>query len=335
MSPPVIAQPYQVEIWCEKSTMNDILMPLGERYGVNVVTGTGELSLTHCVRLVRRAEESGRPVRILYVSDFDPAGDSMPVAVARKIEHTLYREQHYDLDIQVRPIVLTHDQCVRYQLPRSPIKDEGRAGRFEERFGEGATELDALEALHPSELERILVREIERYYDTTLDDQVNDKANEIESELDDITQQVHEAHSEDIAEMRAEHKAVLAAIKSFKRKAAPSSCAISKKLSTPKPRMSMTSIGQNPRRVTRTTIRCSTALAAISTRSRATRNTRTNRPKPQNARSSINTHVSARSAANLSNPLAPKPEPATLPTARCFGERLIPEATANREKKNG
>ena len=42
---PVIAQPYQIEIWCEKSTMNDILMPLGERYGVNVITGTGELSL--------------------------------------------------------------------------------------------------------------------------------------------------------------------------------------------------------------------------------------------------------------------------------------------------
>src|SRR5262249_60341387 len=89
---PVIAQPYQVEIWCEKSTMNDVLMPLGERYGVNVITGTGELSLTHCVRLVRRAEESGLPVRILYVSDFDPAGASMPAAVVAHSEHQTHRE---------------------------------------------------------------------------------------------------------------------------------------------------------------------------------------------------------------------------------------------------
>src|SRR5262249_26090751 len=160
---------------------------LGERYGVNIITGTGELSLTHCVRLVRRADESGLPVRILYVSDFDPAGASMPVAVAPEIEHTLSREQRHDLRIQDRPLVLTHDQCIDYELPRSPIKDEGRAHVFEERFGEGATELDALEALHPGELERILVKEIERYYDTSLDDEIADKAADIESDLDDMT----------------------------------------------------------------------------------------------------------------------------------------------------
>src|SRR5215469_13392351 len=124
---PVIAQPYQIEIWCEKSTMNDILMPLGERYGVNVITGTGELSLTHCVRLVRRAEESGLPVRILYVSDFDPAGASMPVAVARKIEHTLYREQRYDFDIQVLLFVLTRDHRIEHPFPTTTLIERAAA----------------------------------------------------------------------------------------------------------------------------------------------------------------------------------------------------------------
>jgi hypothetical protein len=223
MSPPTIAQRYIVEIWCEKSTMNDILVPLGERYGVNVVTYTGESSLTRCAELARRAEESGLPVRILYISDFDAAGAGMPVAAARKIEYEIYKEANYGLDIQVRDIVLTREQCEQYRLPSTPVeKDEHRGAVFMERFGvEGITELDALEALHPGELERILTREIERYYDTNLDEAVDDKANEIASELDDITQQVHEAHSEDIAKLRAEHKAVLAAIKSFKRKAAP------------------------------------------------------------------------------------------------------------------
>jgi hypothetical protein len=218
---PVIAQRYMVEMWCEKSTMNDILMPLGERYGVNVVTYTGESSHIRCAELVRRARASGLPVRILYVSDFDPAGDSMPVAAARKIEFDI-RKLAPDLDVQVRVIALTHDQCIEYRLPRSPIKEgERRAGRFEERFGEGATELDALEALHPGELERILTREIERYYDTSLDDQIADVATEIASELHDITRQVHKAHAEDIAKLKAERKTVIAAIKSFKRKAAP------------------------------------------------------------------------------------------------------------------
>ena len=86
LSGPTIEQLYQLEIWCEKSTMNDVLMPLGGEYGINIVTGVGELSTTRCEELVDRALASGRPVRILYLSDFGPAGRSMPVAVARKIE---------------------------------------------------------------------------------------------------------------------------------------------------------------------------------------------------------------------------------------------------------
>src|SRR5262249_25275726 len=220
---PTIAQRYIVEIWCEKSTMNDILMPLGERYGINVVTYTGETSLTRCAELARRAEESGLPLRILYVSDFDAAGASMPVAAARKIEYEIYKQANYGLDIQVRPVALTHDQCVEYRLPPSPVeKDEKRAAVFMERYGvEGITELDALEALHPGELEHILVKEIERYYDTTLDDQVDDKAADIETELNDMTAAVHEHRAEAIAKLETERKALVAAIKSFKRKAAP------------------------------------------------------------------------------------------------------------------
>jgi hypothetical protein len=131
-----------------------------------------ESSDTRCQELVDRAQEHGRPVRILYISDFDPAGMSMPVACARKIEHRL-RTDHLDLDIEVRPVALTYDQCRQYRLPRTPIKEsELRADLFEKRFGEGATELDALEALHPGALRRILVDEIARYYDRSLNARV-------------------------------------------------------------------------------------------------------------------------------------------------------------------
>ena len=36
-------QHYHLEIWCEKSTMNDVLIPFCERYGINLITGVGEL----------------------------------------------------------------------------------------------------------------------------------------------------------------------------------------------------------------------------------------------------------------------------------------------------
>ena len=49
---PTVAQRYVVEIWVEKSTINDILDPLHRRYGINIVPLTGESSDTRCQELV-------------------------------------------------------------------------------------------------------------------------------------------------------------------------------------------------------------------------------------------------------------------------------------------
>jgi len=115
--------PYHIEIRCEKSTINDVLVPLAEEYGLNLQPAVGEISITRCRQLVERA--GNRPTRILYLSDFDPGGQSMPVAAARKIEW--FARKHKDetgtvLDIQLHPVVLTRDQCIEYGLPRTPIR---------------------------------------------------------------------------------------------------------------------------------------------------------------------------------------------------------------------
>jgi hypothetical protein len=141
---PVVSQRFHVEIWSEKTTIADILLPLAREYGLNVVMGAGDMSLTRCYEFVERVRESGRPARILYVSDFDPQGHNMPVGVARKIDY-LNQTKHLNLDVRVLPVALTHEQCVEHRLPRVPLKETvGGKAKFEERFGEGATELDAL-----------------------------------------------------------------------------------------------------------------------------------------------------------------------------------------------
>ena len=104
-----VDQPYQVEIWTEKSTMNDILVPLCQKYQVNLITGIGEISITQAVFLINRLTETNKPCRICYISDFDPAGRSMPVAAARKIEYFL-RNQDNEFDVQLNPFVLTPEQ---------------------------------------------------------------------------------------------------------------------------------------------------------------------------------------------------------------------------------
>lgn len=205
---PTIERPYVIEIWAEKTTVNDVLFPLAQQYGLNVVTAAGEISAIACRELVERAVARGRPVRVLYVSDFDPAGRSIPVAMARKVEYEIDRRQ-FNLDIQVRPIVLTHEQCVAYSLPRAPIKDtERRGARFEARFGEGATELDALEALHPGELRRILQAEIKRYWNPDHDDQVAEAWAVFEIGLVKINDAVRAEFDAEVADINAEVRAL-------------------------------------------------------------------------------------------------------------------------------
>src|SRR5262245_18836820 len=218
--PPTVAQPYHIELWCEKTTINDILRSLDEQYGgLNIITGEGELSLTACVQVVDRAIASDRPVRILYISDFDPAGQSMPLTVARKIEHLIYR-RGLDLDIQVRVVALTREQVIEYEIPSIPLKEtERRAADFHEQHGGLAAELDALEALHPGELRRILAQEIERYFDPDLVAATEAAAEEFASELESITEAVHEEHHEQLDELEEDWAEIATSIEGWNEQA--------------------------------------------------------------------------------------------------------------------
>lgn len=100
------------------------MVPVCEEYNANLVIGVGELSVTACRRLITRVAETRRPARIFYISDFDPAGQSMPVAIARKAEWLALDK---DLDIRLYPIVLNAEQIAHYNLPRVPIKESGCA----------------------------------------------------------------------------------------------------------------------------------------------------------------------------------------------------------------
>ncbi len=163
-------QPYLVEIWIEKSTMDDVLMPLCEALHINLVTSAGFQSITSAVNMLQRARtliQLGKPARILYISDFDPAGDGMPVAVARQMEFWM-QDYAPGADIMLTPLALTRDQVITYQLPRIPIKEsDARKAGFEERYGAGAVELDALEALYPGVLADLVRDAIEPYRDMT------------------------------------------------------------------------------------------------------------------------------------------------------------------------
>ena len=133
----------------------------------------------------------------------------MPVGVARKIEKEL-DSRGLSLDVQLRPVVLTHKQCVDLRLPRTPItkKGDSRAARFEQRFGEGATELDALEAVYPGRLAEILEVEIRRYYDPDLDKEITIAAGMARKQLEPINEEIAKPFRAEIAVLEAEYQEI-------------------------------------------------------------------------------------------------------------------------------
>ena len=202
-------QDYLIEVWIEKSTQNDWLVPLCERRGVNLVVGIGELSEIRSRHLAERVQATGKPARIIYISDFDPAGRSMPVSIARKVEYYIYKFD-LDVDVTLNPLILTEEQCHEYRLPRTPIKEsERRKDSFEEKFGTGATELDALEALHPGEMARLLEAEIDRYLDPTLDERVSEARWNLHHRLREIAETVTEPHQDEIDQLTAEYEDII------------------------------------------------------------------------------------------------------------------------------
>jgi hypothetical protein len=188
--------------------MNDVLEPIAHERGVSLVTGVGEMSATFCHAVARRAAERDRATRVFYLSDFDPAGQIMPVSVARKIEFELHRLSG-EHDVRLIPLALTSEQVDRFELPRIPIKDEKRRAGFEELHGEGAVELDALEALHPGELARIVEDAIDVYREPTQQArrEISSLANEIWNEIISINNAVKAEHAEEIAQVESEYDA--------------------------------------------------------------------------------------------------------------------------------
>lgn len=176
-------QEYHVEIWIEKSTVDDIVLPIGKQYGVNVATSLGFQSITSVLQLLQRVKWSGKPGIVLFISDFDAAGDFMPRSVARQIE---FWQKDYGVDIRLEPIVLTREQVVEYNLPTAPMKDtdKRKEGFMDRREVDGAVELDALEALHPGVLDQTIRAELDKYIDLSIKHALREAEQEAEEEAE-------------------------------------------------------------------------------------------------------------------------------------------------------
>lgn len=205
-----IQQDYLIEIWSEKSTMDDIIHPLCDRYRVNYCTGQGELSISMVMDFLKRVASADRPARIIYVSDYDPAGLGMPVSIARKIEWFIANFSEFeDLEIKLEAVVMTADQVAQYNLPRKPIKDKDmRKANWIKIQGAGGVELDALEALYPGELKKILRDKILCFFDTAMINNAYAVKMNLVKHLDGIRDEVKDLYWREHSDLREQYSAL-------------------------------------------------------------------------------------------------------------------------------
>ncbi len=162
----------------------------------------------------------------------------MPVSVARRVEFYIHKFG-LDVDVTLNPLILTEQQCRKYRLPRTPIKkSERRRDKFDEKFGAGATELDALEALHPGEIARLLEAEIDRYLDPTLEERVSEVRWNFRHRLREIAETVTEPHQDEIDELTSNYEEIVASLEAWERSAEDLWSTIAERLEEEQPDLS-------------------------------------------------------------------------------------------------
>jgi len=196
-------QAHTLVVFCEKNTMNEVIRPEVSRVDGMFQPLVGEASLERVRKVVELAAGVGKPLRVFYVSDFDPSGKQMPVSVARKME--FFGQQEGLADIKLMPIALTYEQVQQYRLPGVPTKPlDSRAAGFKEVYGDRATELDALEAIHPGELRRIVRAALAPFYSFAVVDRVREENRRITARLEPIIRGALEGIGAAVADLTLE-----------------------------------------------------------------------------------------------------------------------------------
>jgi len=210
-------QPVHVEVWVEKVTAARTVQGACSSLNVDLQWGKGFFGIEIMRDLVERARRLEKPVRVLYLCDYDPAGIQMPVSMGRHVEFILHEAEEWGLDIKVEVLAITPEQIMSLQLPRAPIvtKSDGmtegdenqqrykwaatRRDNFEKHLGEGGTELNAID---DADLVRIIRERVEFYHDGDLRQAFADAEEMARQNSRHAVAEIAEERAEELADLR-------------------------------------------------------------------------------------------------------------------------------------
>jgi hypothetical protein len=171
-------QMYHLEVWCEKNSMGFVIDPACRHYGATYQPLVGQASVEKVNMSAERAikaAKAGKKVRIFYIADYDRYGWSMVSAVARKLE--FFVRDFPSADIRLTRLALNEEQINKFNLPKAP------------KHGEEVVELDALEAIYPGELGKIVEHALLPYYDSEKPKIVDEENKRIKARANELIDQ--------------------------------------------------------------------------------------------------------------------------------------------------
>jgi hypothetical protein len=178
-----LLQPNIVVVITEKTTINDIIEPLQQKYQFIFQPAQGFLSYTMASQLAELITKYNKPLIILYISDFDPSGVGMPSALAQQLEIEFIQRKLFNHNLKIIHVALTQEQIKEYNLPPVPEVSKKGYEKFKNNYKMSPTELDALEAYYPGELQKILEKELSHYIDISMAQKIENMKNNILHEI--------------------------------------------------------------------------------------------------------------------------------------------------------
>ena len=156
-------QDVYVELSVEKDALSTRVIEAAMQFCTRVNVVRGQVSATMLNDMAQRFDSAimkGREPILLHFGDLDPSGIQIP----KSMQSGMY--EHHMVDVDVRQIALTPEQCDDYDLPQSldaAKEDDPNIDRWYAEYGDQSpTELDAL---HPEDLMSLVKESLEDVYD--------------------------------------------------------------------------------------------------------------------------------------------------------------------------
>jgi hypothetical protein len=112
---------YRCEVWAESRSIASVLTDQCEELAVSLYPcgGFASLSFAHAAAEEHNGDDDTRPLIVLYVGDYDPAG----VLIDRALERELRTHLRADIPMDFRRIAINEEQVKEHDLPTKPRKE--------------------------------------------------------------------------------------------------------------------------------------------------------------------------------------------------------------------